>query len=142
MFSCVAHRDVRVAIDEAFDYVADLRNEVEWNPGARQIMKLDAGAVRAGSTFTADYQGAGVLEISVLEYARPRHLRYLSAGRSLRLSSTIDCAESGAVTTISLRMDVEPSGFFRLVSPLLAMMLRRQFAVSADRLQATLNTRR
>jgi uncharacterized protein YndB with AHSA1/START domain len=141
MFKVEAQREVRRPLDEVFDYVADLRNEREWNPGAVRVDKLDDGDVRAGSRFDAEYKGAGALEIEVLECQRPRMLRYLSSGRSMRLTSTIECSAAPGATSVRMRMDVEPRGMLRLASPLMRPMLQRQFAASADRLRDTLDAR-
>lgn len=138
MFSVHANRTIARPITEVFDYVADLRNEKAWNPGARRVTKLEEGPVRVGSTFEAEYAGAGVLQIVVTKYDRPTMLRYRSVGRSMELTSTIVCAETPGGCVLTMMMDVEPAGLLKLASPLMALMLRRQFASSADRLQRTL----
>ena len=141
MFTVEAECEVRGQVEAVFDYVADMRNEREWNPGAVRIDRLDEGEIRAGSTFDADYKGAGKLEIEVLEYQRPHRLRYLSTGRMMRLTSTIECAAASAGTRVRMQMEVEPRGPLRLAAPLMKQMLQRQFSASAERLRDRLNAR-
>ena len=139
MFSVAAQREVNAPIGAAFDYLADLRNEMHWNPAAREIIKLGDDGVRAGSRFSANYQGAGRLDVEILECSRPTQLRYLSQSDRMSFTSTIRLQELPDTTRIDLAMEVEPRGLLRLVAPLMAILLRRQFAQNADRLKAALD---
>lgn len=40
---------IRCTAEEAFDYLSDLRNELEWNPGMDTIEKLTDGPVGLGT---------------------------------------------------------------------------------------------
>src|SRR5437588_653312 len=123
MFSVAARREVRAPIETAFDYLADLRNEMRWNPNARQIVKLDDHGVRSGSRFTADYQGAGALDVEVLECSAPNELRYLSRAKLMSFISTIQLQPLPSGTLVNLAMDVEPHGVLRLIAPFMGIML-------------------
>jgi hypothetical protein len=57
----------------------------------------------------------------------------------MSFTSTIRLQELPDTTRIDLAMEVEPLGLLRLVAPLMAILLRRQFAQNADRLKAALD---
>ena len=43
--------EIRCTPEEAFDYLSDHRNELEWNPGIESIGKLTDGPVGLGTKY-------------------------------------------------------------------------------------------
>jgi hypothetical protein len=47
--------EIRCTPEEAFDYLSDHRNELEWNPGIDSIDKLTGGTVGLGTRLSSDF---------------------------------------------------------------------------------------
>jgi hypothetical protein len=50
--------EIRCTPEEAFDYLSDHRNELEWNPGIESIGKLTDGPVGLGTRYLAKWKSA------------------------------------------------------------------------------------
>ena len=58
-------------IEEVFDFTADPRNELQWNPKVRVMQKLTDGPVGAGTHMAAKYTMSGHIELECTQYERP-----------------------------------------------------------------------
>ena len=128
-------------IDEVFDYVADTRNETKWHPRVRSIEKTSEGPIGVGTTFRGDYKGSGEMDFSLVEYERPTHLRFTGGNGQVSIDATIDFREHDGHTHATFDLDLRPNGFFRLIMPLMAPMIRRQYAQAVPALKRALETR-
>lgn len=115
-------------IDEVFDYVADTRNETKWHPRVRSIEKTSEGPIDVGTTFRGD------------EYERPTHLRFTGGNAQVSIEAMIDFREDDGQTHGTFNLDLRPNGFFRLIMPLMAPMIRRRYAQAVPALKRALET--
>jgi hypothetical protein len=67
--------------EEAFDYLPDLRNELEWNPDCTLMEKITDGPVALGTKFRAQWVGSPVVEVEIVDYERPRMWKAKSTSR-------------------------------------------------------------
>ena len=51
--------EIRCTPEEAFDYLSDHRNELEWNPGIESIDKLTDGPVGLGTKYLREVRPEG-----------------------------------------------------------------------------------
>lgn len=58
--------------EEAFDYLSDLRAELEWNPACKAMEKLTDGPVGVGTRYRAKWTGSPCIEVETLAYDRPQ----------------------------------------------------------------------
>jgi Polyketide cyclase / dehydrase and lipid transport len=116
-------------VDEVFDFVADARNEPLYNPRMLRADKLSPGPVGLGSQFRDEIKSMGrpaEITIEIIEYERPRRLT-----DSIRLSMmdirgglTFDPVAAG--TRMRWSWDLMPRGVFKVMSPIVARIGRRQ----------------
>lgn len=105
-FECV----VACPADIAFDFLADLRNETQWNPSAIRVEKMADAGIGLGNRFRGLYKAVGWVETQIVEYERPYRLSYRSEGRRLQAEGTFVLRSNGNGTVITLTEVVRPRG--------------------------------
>jgi carbon monoxide dehydrogenase subunit G len=119
-------------IAEVFDFLSDPRNEPHWLPGARSVESTSDGPVGLGSTFLGDYAGAGRVELELVEFRRPHRVTFRARSRIVDFDDAVDLSEDGDGTRVAAVLTARPRGAMRLVQPVMARTLRRQFEASWD----------
>ncbi len=122
---------------EAFDYMTDLRNLPNWDPGVSSAEKIGAGEVEKGSAFDVVASGAKLTYV-VIEFDRPSRAIVEANGPRLRSYDviTIEPAEDGSIVTWDATLELK--GVFKVFSPVLALMFDRIGAKAEAGLQSTL----
>lgn len=111
--------------EEVFDYLADLGNEVHWNPDCLSMQKLTDGPVVVGTRFRAKWKQGPVIESTCTLFERPRMWRYENGGpMSVELTVTLEATPSGG-TRMTSRGVWTPHGWFRLAFPVFIRVMRR-----------------
>lgn len=132
-------------VDDVFDFMADVDNELDWNPDVRSIVRVGSGPIDVGAEWDAAYRGMGSMRIRVDEYDRDRHrLAFSTSGSrmSMTFSFAFAAAANGSGTDVRVDADVEPKGGLRLAAPLLGPMMRRTMAKRPKQLSAAMARRR
>ena len=62
---------LRCAPEVVFDYLSDLRAELEWNPNCEGMEKLTDGPVGLGTRYRAKWKGSPVVELETVAFERP-----------------------------------------------------------------------
>jgi hypothetical protein len=121
--------DVGAPAAEAFDYLADVRNEVEWHPGAvRRVAKVSEGPIGQGTVFRGEYRQLGTLETVITDYDRPRRLRMRASGRRVDVTATIEVTgRDDRSSTLGVTGEFAPHGILRFVLPVVAPLIRAQY---------------
>ena len=123
-------------VEDVFDYVADERNEPQFNSRMSRVELVTPEPIGAGSRFLAESRMmGGTFEVAV-EYTvfeRPRLLGSRSRstprdrkGRSLMIEGSLSFEPVPEGTRMRWSWQVETPGALRLITPLLAWMGRRQ----------------
>ena len=114
----------RCTPEEAFDYLSDQRNELEWGPTCEAVEMLTDGPVGAGTRFRAKWKGGPASELEILTYDRPRSWTVISRGRvELHFTGTIKPTAEGVHVTGEFRPTAH--GLSRLLVPVMVLLLRR-----------------
>jgi hypothetical protein len=114
--------------EDAFAYMADFTNALEWDPSVSRAQRDDDGPVAQGAAFdlVARFGGRDVpLRYTVLEYDPPRRV-VLEARRQdfvSRDTLTVEPGPAGSVLTYDARLDFQ--GFRRLFDPVMQLLFRR-----------------
>lgn len=116
-------------VEQVFDFVADQRNELRYNPQMRGSEKITEGPIGLGTQFRAEVvSGRQVVPmvIEVTGYERPRMLASTTrmSAMDIRYTLTFDAASQG--TRMRWVGDVQPNGWLRLISPWVGWVGRRQ----------------
>lgn len=121
----VIHRSV----EEVFDFVADECNEPRYNPQMVRAEQISAGPIGAGTRFRAETTTAGgtaEMTIELTSYERPRRLRSATHLSSMEIQGTLTFDPVPDGTRMRWSWDVEPRGIYKLMTPVIGRMGRRQ----------------
>ena len=116
-------------VDEVFDFVADARNEPRYNPRMLRAEKLSPGRVSLGTRFRDEIKSMGrpaEVTIEIIGYERPRRLTdpIHPSTMDIRGGLTFDPVPTG--TRMRWSWELLPRGPFRLLTPMVARIGRRQ----------------
>jgi uncharacterized protein YndB with AHSA1/START domain len=118
---------IRAEAEKVFDYLADARNEPEWLPGAERVEKMTDGDVGLGTRYKGLYARAGQVDLELVEFERPRRLTFRARSRVVSFDDAVTLEERGGETTLRARMEAQPRGPMRVVAPMMARTMRKQF---------------
>lgn len=123
-----AQSDLHVAAspEDVFDRLADMRNELEWNPATVEMAKATEGDIGRGTRFEGKMKRVGPMHMEITEYERPRRLTMRGGGRPayVDFGATFEPADGG--TRVRTTLAMEPKGIAKLFSPLMARQVPRQ----------------
>ncbi len=128
-------------VAEVFDYMADFRNENEWNSVAHDVAQLNPGPLAVGSRFKGDYDRMGSVEYVIKEYARPDHLGGEGKAKMLTWYATFDLSGRKGGTRLVGTIDPHPKGVLRLAKPLMERVMKGQMQKGMANVKATLEQR-
>lgn len=121
-----------------FPYLADARNEQTWHPQATRVEMTSDGPVGLGARFRGQYKGAGTLVYAITAHEPPRRVVFEGTARGMPFVATMTLAPtSSGGTQLTDRMELQPSGFFRLLAPLIRPLMQRQTAAAMANLKRT-----
>ena len=110
--------------EEVFDYLVDLRNELEWNPDVQSMEKLTDGPIGLGTRYVAKWKQSGLIEVECTRFERPQRWAYTNGGPvSVVFDVTLTPQESG--TLLASLFEAHPNGLTRLFFPILLQALKR-----------------
>ena len=110
--------------EEVFDYLVDLRNELEWNPDAQSMEKITEGQIGVGTKFLAKWKQSELVEVECTRFDRPHVWSYSNGGPlSVVLDAAITPQETGSM--LAVRFDARPNGLLKLIFPVLLQVLKR-----------------
>jgi carbon monoxide dehydrogenase subunit G len=110
--------------EEAFDYMSDMRNFIDWDPGVSSAEMVGDGDIEKGSSFDLRASGAD-LRYVLVEFDRPN--RVVAEANTSRLRS-YDIIEVEAVdggSKVSYDATIELKGIFKIFSPAMALLFDR-----------------
>ena len=111
--------------EQAFDYLSDLRSELEWNPTCERMEKVTGGPVGPGTRFRAKWKLSPAVEVEILEYERPKCWTAHNRG-PLEVTMTVRFERVPGGTRLSADFDARPHGFLRLIFPILLRKLKTE----------------
>lgn len=116
-------------IEEVFDYVADERNEPQYNPQMTRAEKVSPGPIGVGTTFHSVMTGTGrsaEMTIEFTEFDRPRRIAEVAHLSSMEIRGILLFERAGTGTRLRWIWDLEPHGLYRLLGPLVRHIGERQ----------------
>lgn len=114
--------------DEAFDYMADVRNFKRWDPGVHSVTPVRGEGPGLGAAYDVEVRTGPVpltLRYEVVEWDAPNRLLLVAKTRTLQSIDEIrvEPADGGSVVTYYARLDMR--GALRIANPLLALTFSR-----------------
>ena len=116
-------------IDTVFDFVADQRNELHYNPAMSSAEQVTSGPVGKGTRFIAFAESMGQLLEMVIEYTdfdRPRRLACRTTTARADVSGTLTFEPFPGATRISWSWKIRYKRLRKLIAPVLVALARRQ----------------
>lgn len=116
-------------IEEVFDFVADERNEPCYNPNMEFEQKLSDGPIGAGTCYRAVTRSMGravEMTIEFTRYERPWLIEETTEMSAMEIRGALTFNEVPGGTRLSWSWDVAPKRVYRLMTPLIGRMGRRQ----------------
>ena len=115
------------APEEVFDYLADLRNEPQWNPDAADVVLAGGAEIGRGTTFELTHRSLGRHVSTIARYERPRALAFDVAGPRTDARVTYEFADGGnGATEVLCEVELRLKGLLRLTAPFHARGVRRR----------------
>jgi Polyketide cyclase / dehydrase and lipid transport len=117
------------AVDVVFDFVADQRNETQYNPRMVRADKITGGPVGKGTVLRSATTSMGRtadMRIELTGYDRPARLASSTTMSQADMAGTLTFEPVPAGTRMHWTWDVRPKGAFRLLAPLIGWLGRRQ----------------
>jgi hypothetical protein len=132
---------VRCTPEEAFEFLSDLRNELEWNPDQCQFVeKLTDGPVGQGTKYRAKWKGSPRIEVEYVHFERPHSWQAHSDG-SMETNFKCTIAPHADGAKVETELELIPHGLFKLAFPVFRLIFTKHEKGHADRIRRTLNER-
>lgn len=117
------------SVEDVFDFVADQRNEPEYNPRMVRAAKITDGPVGEGTVFRSATKSMGrtaEMSIELTGYDRPVRLTSRTIMRQADIAGTLTFELTASGTRMRWAWHVRPKGAVWLMTPLITWMGRRQ----------------
>jgi uncharacterized protein YndB with AHSA1/START domain len=117
--------------DEVFAFVSDVRNDPQWHTDVLEARLLSGVDVREGATFTTKFkpvmgmtEGTGIVTL----YQPPHRVVLDERMGRLAPTTTLTVEPSGAGSRVTRRVEMEPFGLLRLMTPFMGGAMRKRNA--------------
>lgn len=112
---------------DVFEFIADIRNDPKWHTDVLEA-ESSSDAVGLGTVFTVKVKPSmgvseGTITVSRLEPGRLIEFQ----GRMGKMDPTVThiCDPDGSGTRLTRRVEIEPPGMMRLMSPVIGRMIAK-----------------
>ena len=110
--------------DEAFAYMADFRNLVEWDPGVSSSTLADGDEPGMGAAYRVAASGA-MLTYRTIEFDPPKRMVVEADNRRLRSYDVIEVVEHGDGSLVTYDATLTMKGLFAPANLILGLFFRR-----------------
>jgi carbon monoxide dehydrogenase subunit G len=124
----VVHVQTPLPPDEAFAYMADLRNFAEWDPGVERVTQVKGEGHGPDTSFDFVVKSVGrsiTLRYNTVEYNEPAHVVAFAESNVLSSRDTITVRADGTGSVVSYDAVLKLKGVFGLADPLLGLAFKR-----------------
>jgi uncharacterized membrane protein len=130
-------------IGDVFAFVADARNRPRWDDSVDSEELTSPEPVGRGSTVRTRMRSMGrdyEYTWEIVEHEPPHRQRIESTSGPLPTTLAYDLAEDGAGTVVRFSVTGRPTGFMRLLQPLIARRTQQNLDAGFARLKEVLET--
>jgi uncharacterized protein YndB with AHSA1/START domain len=130
-------------VEDVFAYVSNVNHLPEWAGTTIEVKDAPAGPLRDGATFAdvGKFLGRRIDTPFRATVEAPHRLVYRSTGGLVPHDWTYTFEPLEDSTRMTLAVEGEPGGFFRLATPLLERALRRQMSKDLASLKRVIESR-
>ena len=115
-------------VETVFDFVADARNELRYNPLMLRAEKTSDGPIGLGTRFRTEITSMGRTTewfIEITGHERPRQLTSSTHSSAVDIQGTLTFDPIGVGTRLRWSWELKPRGVFKLMTPLIGRMGQR-----------------
>lgn len=134
-YVCTVHSPL--SPEEAFDYMADLRNFAEWDPGVTSATIRD-GSPGPDAAYDVTANGAHLV-YKTLAYDRPSRVVVEAETKRLRSYDVIEVTERDGGSAVLYDATLELKGLFKLGNPIMNVIFNRIGNAAAAGLEKALD---
>ena len=128
-------------VQDVFIFVATPTNLPRWQAGVKEVKQTSADAVGVGATFHNSGEILGRRldgDMEITEYAPDAKFGFKGVNGPMTIQAAITFKPVGTGTKLTLAIQAEPGGVFKLAEGVLVNQLRNQFEGNLDKLKALL----
>jgi hypothetical protein len=127
-------------VKEAFEYLSDHRNELDWNPKVQRMEKITDGPVGLGTRFSAKWKNSPDLVLEITEFDPP-HRWTTHNGGPIEATVRFKLEPNDRGTTLYADFEAVPHGWFKLIFPFFLRGLRKDERANMTYLREALERR-
>ena len=134
-------QQINAPIEKVFAYVTDFRNSKEWQNGVIETSQTPDGPTQLGTKFKTIRTLLGQrLEATgeVTEFIPNKKFAFKSTSGPIQFLLSQDFESISGGTKLTLTVEMEAGGFFKLAEGALAGNLKKEFEAQAGKLKAIL----
>lgn len=116
-----------LAVDQAFDYIADFDHADEWDPNTTEASRLGTEPPGLGVRFALEVRmgrRTAPMGYRITEYDRPRRVVLVGEGSGVMTVDDIRFERIGERTVVDYTADIRLRGLLRLAQPFLGATVR------------------
>ncbi len=133
---------INCPLDQAFAAVIDVENFPKWNPTTKSARKLSLGAIGEGSEFELEIKGFGKVRQTWHEFEKNKRAFLVPTMKMMAGGHRFIFSEDGKGTRIDHELEMLPRGIFKLMTPMLGMIGKKNLADTAAALKIYLESGR
>ena len=129
---------------EVFDFIANPENNSQWQYGSLESVQLSAGDMQVGTVFSSlgHFMGRRIqsdCEVTEFETNKSYGFETISGPIQLQTSYNFEALDRG--TNVIISSLINPGGFFKLIDPVVARAVKKQFKENLTTLKELVETR-
>lgn len=117
-------------VEEVFAFAGNVENNPQWQSSVSEARVTSEGPVGVGTTYryVAQLLGRQIdTDGEITEYDPNGKYSFRSASGPFPIEGALTCEAAEGGTKVTLRLEAEIGGFFKMAEPLVARMIKRQF---------------
>src|SRR5262245_29266398 len=122
-------------VDVVFQTVVDVSSFPNWNPTTPSARKLSNGEIGNGTRFELEIRGIGKVQHELREFDRNKQVRLVPSFKLLSGGHRFIFTAEGAKTRIDHELEMTTKGVFKIFTPLMGMMGKKNLRDTANALQ-------
>ena len=129
---------------DVFDFIANPRNNSQWQYGALESVQISAGNMQVGTVFSSfgHFMGRRIRsDFEVTEYKMNESFGFETISGPIQLQTSYGFEAIDHGTNVMVSSLINPGGFFKLVDPIVARVARKQFKENLTTLKEILEAR-
>jgi carbon monoxide dehydrogenase subunit G len=135
MFKIEQDVEINRPPDAVFDFIADVRNEPDWNPVIKSATLVSSQPIGTGTRFDVVRKGSGLSRMTVTTFERPSDLVIQSTFRGGEYTYTAHLEPKDSGTHLHERVEMNLKGPMKLLASMIQKRLAREVPETAERMK-------